>query len=86
MALFDDLLNTANKVGGSALGERVLYGKDAAAGIALARAGGGNAPQPAPEPAKSGGFLDFLSNNKMYLWIGVAILGALLVFSVSRRS
>lgn len=88
MALFDDLLNTANKVGGSALGERVIYGKSGAQNLALARAGGlpgSNAPQPAPEPSGVG-FMDFLSANKAFLWIGVALLGGLLLFSISRRS
>ena len=88
MPLFDDLLDTANKVGSSSLGERVIYGKGGATDLALARAGGkstSNAPKPAPEPGGKS-VLDFLSANKMFLWIGVAILGALLVFSISRRS
>lgn len=88
MALFDDLLDTANKVGSSSLGERVIYGKSGATNLALARSGGlpaSNAPKPAPEPGM-GGFVDFLSRNKPILWGGVAILGLLLVFSIYRRS
>lgn len=77
MALFDDLLGYANTIGGSTYGERLLYGRGGKPTPAP------NAPAPAPEPR--GGFTDWLDRNKPLLWLGIALLGGLLIVSVVRR-